>query len=176
MRTSCCTSIDLPTTDLGVSLLNVDSGLGPEPLHTLVVDELLDTDGSAVWIRTTLAFWREVLEHRAQRVDTPVAPTTPASAANGSTERGVPSAQVGFFSQAQWPEPRNRKGSRSSPMRFCRRPPVRVYSAIANRLVFNAENVEVMVSRGPFPAFIGGTEKPRRSKNGRKTVIGAWLT
>ncbi|QLG60343.1 P-loop NTPase family protein [Halorarum salinum] len=43
-------SIDLPTLDTGVTLLQVDPELGLDPLHTLVVDELLGTDGSAVWI------------------------------------------------------------------------------------------------------------------------------
>lgn len=60
--------IDLPTLQPGVTLLDVDGELGLEPLHTLVVDELLDTDGSAVWIdafghaRTTTL--RELAPHQ----------------------------------------------------------------------------------------------------------------
>ncbi|QLG28939.1 hypothetical protein HUG10_15945 [Halorarum halophilum] len=68
MHTRRQTSIDLPTLDPGVLLLDIEGELGLEPLHALVVDELLGTDGNAVWIdalghaRTTT--FRELAPHR----------------------------------------------------------------------------------------------------------------
>lgn len=61
-------SIDLPTLQPGLTLLDVDRDLGLEPLHSLVVDQLLGTDGTAVWIdalghaRTTTL--RELAPHQ----------------------------------------------------------------------------------------------------------------
>lgn len=59
---------ELPELQAGVTLLDVDDELGVEPLHTLVIDRLLTTEGPAHWVdaeghaRTTTL--RELAPHR----------------------------------------------------------------------------------------------------------------